>query len=177
MGDLEVGQNLWKVFPEVPFVVQETDFVQILFVFGQRFFVDGLDVELERAFDEVLEVAGEGFFGLFENEEPDGPGDGHEEQVQYGRAVLVLKSGRCEELSIIVLGFGAFGFGVGLERLSGAFKVILEQSDKQVKDEGDVVDFVFEEGAVYGFKECILGVFTIRYKFDGCIGEAVFEEI
>lgn len=93
MGDLGVGQNFWKVFPEVPFVVEETDFVQILFVFGQRFFVDGLDVELERVLDEVLKVAGEGLFGLFGNEEPDGPGDGHEEQVQYGRAVLVFKSG------------------------------------------------------------------------------------
>ncbi len=84
MGDLEVGQNLWKVFPEVPFVVEETDFVEILVVFGQRVFVDGLDVELEGAFDEVLEVAGEGFFGLFGNEEADGPGDGHEEEIEYG---------------------------------------------------------------------------------------------
>lgn len=61
--------------------------------------------------------------------------------------------------------------------MTGAFIVILDQSDKQVKDEGDVVDFVFEEGAVYGFNECILGVFTIRCKFDSSIGEAVFEEI
>ena len=55
--------------------------------------------------------------------------------------------------------------------------MILDQSDKQVKDEGDIVDFIFEEGAVYGFNECILGVFTIRCKFDGSIGEAVFKEI
>jgi hypothetical protein len=84
---------LWKVFPEVPFVVEKTDFVEILVVFGQRVFVNGLDVELERAFDEVLEVAGESLFGLFGNEKADGPGDGHEKEVEYGGAFLVFKSG------------------------------------------------------------------------------------
>ncbi len=55
--------------------------------------------------------------------------------------------------------------------------MILDQSDKQIKEEGDEVDLVFEEGAVYGLNECILGVFSVGCKFDGCIGEAVFEEI
>ncbi len=74
-------------------MVEETDFVEILVVFGEGVFVDGFDVELEGALDEVLEVAGKGLFRLFGNVESDGPGDGHEEQIEDGGSVTVVEGG------------------------------------------------------------------------------------
>lgn len=90
----------------MPLIVDEANLINIFFVFGEGVFLDSLDVELDCSFDYILEMTRESFLGLFWYEKPDGPGDGHDEQVENDWSVPIIQLFISKNFHIIIILFG-----------------------------------------------------------------------
>jgi hypothetical protein len=87
----------------VPPLVDEKYLVEIFFVFGQGVLVDSFNVELDCSLNKILEMTRKSLFRLFGNEHSNGPSDGHEEQIENSRFVLIIQLIRHEQFHIVVI--------------------------------------------------------------------------